>query len=45
MRVQFFNVGRVEVNVQSMISEPGYHPLPNLLLCLSNFADEKIIVY
>ena len=30
-----FNVGRMEVFVSSIISEPGDHPLLNLLLCSS----------
>ena len=29
----YFNVGRVEVFVPIISSEPGDHPLPNLLLC------------
>ena len=28
-----FNVGRVEIFVPSISSEPGYQPLTNLLLC------------
>ena len=38
-----FNVGRVEVFVPSISSEPGNHPLPNLLLCSPNFADEEYL--
>ena len=38
-----FNVGRVEIFLPVIISEPGYHSLPNLLLCSSNFADEKYL--
>ena len=37
----FFNVGRVEIFVPSISSEPGDHPLPNLFLCSSNFTYEQ----
>ena len=40
-----FNVGRVELFVPNTSSEPGNHPLPNLLLCSSNFADEQYLSF
>ena len=36
-----FNVVKVEIFVPVISSEPGDHPLPNLLLFSSNFIDEK----
>ena len=38
-----FNVLRVEVFVSRMSSKYGDHPLPNLLLCSSNFIDEQYL--
>ena len=40
-----FNVGRVEVFVTIISLEPGDRPLPNLLLCSSNFADGKYLSF
>ena len=40
-----FNVGRVEIFVPSISSEPGDHTLPYLWLCSSNFADEKYLSF
>ena len=34
-----FNVGRVEIIVPSISSEPGDQPFPNILFCSSNFSD------
>ena len=36
-----FNVGRVEIFVPRISSEPSGHPWPNLLLCSSSFIDEQ----
>ena len=36
-----FIVGRMELFVTSISSEPGNHPLPNLLLCLSKLSDKQ----
>ena len=38
-----FNVGRVEIFVPSIDSEPGDQPLPNLLFCSSKFSDEQYL--
>ena len=40
-----FNVGRVEVFVPSISSEPGEHPLPYLLLCSSKIPDEQYLIF
>ena len=38
-----FNVVRVEIFVPIISSETGDQPLPNLLLCSSNFSDEQYL--
>ena len=38
--MSIFNVRRVNIFLPSIISEPGDHPLPNVLFYLSNFVDE-----
>ena len=38
-----FNVVRAELFLTSVSSEPGDYPLPNLLLCSSNFEDEQYL--
>ena len=40
-----FNVGSVEVFVPSISSEPGDHPLTNVLLRSSNFVDEEYLSF
>ena len=39
-----FNAGRVDIFVPSIRSEPGDHPLQNLLLYSSNFADKQYLI-
>ena len=41
--MSIFNFGRVEIFSPIIISEPDDYPLPNLLLCLSNFADKQYL--
>ena len=38
-----FNVGRMEIFLPIISSEPGDQPLTNLLLCSSNFSDEQYL--
>ena len=40
-----YNFLRVEVFVPIKSSEPGDHPLPNLLVSLSNFADKQYLSF
>ena len=40
-----FNSRRVEIFVRRIISERGDHPLPNLFLCSSDFADEQYLSF
>ena len=37
------NVVRVEIFFPKICSEPGDHPMPNLLLCSSNISDEQFL--
>ena len=39
-----FSVGRVEIFVPLINSEPGDYPLTNLLLYSSTFSDEKYLI-
>ena len=38
-----FNVGRMEIFVPIISSDPGDQTLPNLLLCSSEFSDEQYL--
>ena len=40
-----FNVVRVDIFFPIISSETGDHPFPNLLLCSSNFSDEKYLSF
>ena len=41
----FFNVVKMKTFVLVVISEPGDHNFPNLLLCSTNFVEEQYLSF